>query len=103
MEDFLSCGGPPVFELNCCPYEAEILPGGNVRKSKNCPACGGTEMYFREVSARGSHGPDLLPKVGGFFRGGKFEIYICGSCGHTQLFVPDELLPAVREKYERAW
>jgi ribosomal protein S27AE len=79
------------------------VPGGIVRKSKNCPACGGSELYFREVGARGSHGPDLLPKVGGFFRGGKFEIYICGSCGHTQFFVPDELLPTVKEKYERAW
>ena len=74
-----------------------------MKKTKTCPSCGGREIYSRIVGARGGYGPDLLPKVGGLFRGGKFELYICGTCGFTQLFVPEKLLPAVREKYDRAW
>ncbi len=74
-----------------------------MKKTKTCPSCGSREIYRREVQARGGHGPDLLPKLGGFFRGPKFELYACGTCGCTQMFVPEELLPALREKYERAW
>ena len=73
-----------------------------MKKTRTCPACSGREIYFRVVSARGSHGPDLLPKLGGFFRGPKLDLYVCGNCGYTQLFVPEELLPSLREKYERA-
>jgi predicted nucleic-acid-binding Zn-ribbon protein len=74
-----------------------------VKTTKTCPSCGGREIYFRTVGARGGYGPDLLPKVGGLLRGGKFELYICGTCGFTQIYVPEKLLSAVREKYDKAW
>ena len=37
------------------------------------------------------YGPNLLPGVGGFF-GGKFDVYVCASCGHTAFFVRDKHL-----------
>ena len=73
-----------------------------MKRTKTCPSCSSREVYSRIVHARGGYGPDLLPKVGGLFRGGKFELYVCGTCGCTQFFVPDELLASVRQKYERA-
>ena len=73
-----------------------------MKKTRTCPACSGREIYLRVVSARGSHGPDLLPKLGGFFRGPKLELYVCGTCGYAQFYVPEELLSPLRERYERA-
>jgi len=67
--------------------------------SKPCRNCGGTEFYSREVGARGSHGPNLLPI--GFWSFPKFRLRICGGCGLVDWFVPEEFLAKVKEKFSR--
>jgi hypothetical protein len=67
--------------------------------NKTCRNCGNTEIYSREVSARGGYGPDLLPL--GFFSIPKYRIEVCGSCGLVEWFVPPGLLSKVKEKFTR--
>lgn len=65
---------------------------------KKCPECGSDEIYAKVVNAVGGYGPNLLPGVGGFW-GGKFEIYVCGKCGHSQFYVPENMLGDVRKNF----
>jgi hypothetical protein len=51
------------------------------------------------VNARGGYGPNLLPGVGDWLTGGQFDLCICAACGFVRTFVPENLLPDVREKY----
>jgi hypothetical protein len=67
---------------------------------RSCKNCGSTEIYFKDVTARGGYGPDLLP-IGGFWSSPKFQLRVCGSCGLTMWFVPQEYLAKVKEKFAR--
>lgn len=67
---------------------------------KSCRNCGSAEYYYRDVSAAGSHGPNLLP-IGGLFSTPTFVLRVCGSCGIVDFFVPESDLPKVREKFVR--
>jgi predicted nucleic-acid-binding Zn-ribbon protein len=62
-----------------------------------CKNCGGTEHFSKEVVAGGA--AELLPI--GSLHGPKYRILVCGSCGLTQWFVPQEFLVHVKEKFER--
>jgi hypothetical protein len=63
-----------------------------------CSECGSDEFYVREVDAVGGYGPDLLPGTGGVFHHGKFQMRVCGRCGHIRWFVPDRFLDDIRER-----
>lgn len=67
--------------------------------TKSCTNCGGTETFTKEVVAGGGSAADLLPI--GFLHGPKYKIVVCGSCGLTQWFVPQQFLAAVKEKFDR--
>jgi predicted nucleic-acid-binding Zn-ribbon protein len=69
---------------------------------KPCKNCGSTDLYVKEVGARGAQGPDLLPIYIWTLTGAKFEIHVCGSCGLTEWFVPERYLAKVKEKFSRA-
>lgn len=58
-------------------------------------------MYFKEIRARGGYGPDLLP-IGGFWSTPKFQLWVCGGCGLTMWFVPQEHLEKVKKKFFRS-
>ena len=64
-----------------------------------CQNCGGTKFFSKLVSASGTHGPNLLPV--GWFTFGKFKIRVCGVCGLVTWFVPEALLPKVKEKFDQ--
>ncbi len=66
---------------------------------KPCRNCGSAEYYYRDVSASGSHGPNLLP-IGDIFSRPTFVIRVCGNCGIVDFFVPESDLPKVRDKFE---
>jgi predicted nucleic-acid-binding Zn-ribbon protein len=68
---------------------------------KRCRNCGSSEFYSQEVGARGGHGPDLLPKIGGIFSNPKFHIRVCGNCGLVEWFVPPGELSVLKEKFPR--
>jgi hypothetical protein len=71
---------------------------------KPCRNCGSKERYCQEVNASGPYGFNLLPiGWGGWLGQGrpKFNIQICGSCGLVEWFVPQGLLPKVKEKFPR--
>jgi predicted nucleic-acid-binding Zn-ribbon protein len=56
-----------------------------------CPGCGGRTLYQREnVGAGGSHGPDLLPGLGGFVRPAKLLVVVCRDCGLTRFYAHAE-------------
>jgi len=68
-----------------------------MKRTRQCPTCGGREIYTTEVSAGGGYAPDLLPGAHPWWRGEKLEIYVCTTCGHLQHYVPEGDLAEVRE------
>ena len=65
-----------------------------------CPHCRGVDIRFRQVNAKGE-GVDLLPGVGDWRSVGKFDLYVCADCGHTQFFAQSDRLDQIREKWEK--
>ena len=74
-----------------------------MKRTKKCSECGGGEIYRAEIAAGGGYAPDMLPGAHAWWRAGKMEVYVCGSCGHYQFFVPEEYLSKVKQgkKFER--
>lgn len=74
-----------------------------MRNVTACPHCGGNEIYYRGVSAKTmpEAGLDLLPGIGKWGQDGKFDFYACGSCGHLQIFVADDMVHFISEKWQR--
>lgn len=68
-----------------------------MKQAKRCSECSGTEIYTSTVSAGGGYAPDILPGAHPSWRSGKIDVFICGTCGNFQYFVPDEALDEVRE------
>jgi hypothetical protein len=68
-----------------------------MKRTRQCPSCGGREIYATEVHSGGGYSPDLLPGAHPWWGGGRLEIYVCGTCGHFQYFVPENALAKVRE------
>jgi hypothetical protein len=71
-----------------------------MKLKKQCNECGGTTIRTTTVSAGGGYAPDLLPGTHPWWKSGKLEIYICGTCGHFQFFVPTDILPEVLQSEE---
>ncbi len=69
-------------------------------KVKDCPNCGGTDLRITIADATGGDGPDLLPRVGGFFRRAEFAVVVCCSCGLTRFFVLQEEIEKVKAMWE---
>jgi ribosomal protein S27AE len=78
-------------------------PNGLMKRHRTCPDCGGREIFTTVVSAGGGRAPDLLPGAHPWWKGATLEVYICGTCGHFQYYVPDDTLAKVREstKFQR--
>jgi hypothetical protein len=68
-----------------------------MKRTRRCGECGGTHIRTTTVSAGGGYAPDLLPGAHPWWKAGKLEVFVCAACGHFQLFVPSDLLPAVLE------
>lgn len=72
-----------------------------MKLKKQCPECGGTEIYTTQSRYTGDNHLALLSGTAGFFGSkGHFDIYICGSCGFYQLFAPEEMLDDIKQKYQ---
>lgn len=65
--------------------------------TKKCSECGGTDIYT--TKSAGPAGVQLLPHIGGLLAAPQLEIYVCGGCGHHQVFVPPLYLKEVKERY----
>jgi hypothetical protein len=68
-----------------------------MKRTKKCAECGGTEIYRADVGAGGGYAPDMLPGAHDWWRSGTLEVYVCGSCGHYQFFVPEDYLNRVKQ------
>jgi len=68
-----------------------------MKHTKKCSECNGSEIYTTKVGAGGGYAPDLLPGAHPWWRGGKFEVYVCGKCGYYQFFVPEEALRKIKQ------
>ena len=79
--------------------------GQRTMKGNPCKHCGSTEIYFKEVQVGGTYCRPLLPigprLVGRPDSFAAFEIRICGACGLVDWFVPERLLPEVKQKFAR--
>ncbi len=71
-----------------------------MKLTKQCPVCNGTEIYRHETESRGTN-IDLLPGISHWFESARLELYVCGTCGHYQLFVPPFWLPDVKDKWTK--
>ena len=74
-----------------------------MKYSKRCSECNGEEIYSTVIDAGGGYAPDLLPGTHPWWRSGKIEVFVCGTCGLYQFFVPKESLDEIKqtEKFER--
>ncbi|MEA2239093.1 MAG: hypothetical protein QOC81_3817 [Thermoanaerobaculia bacterium] len=68
-----------------------------MKDTKRCAECGGSKIRMTTVSAGGGYAPDLLPGAHPWWKSGKLQVYVCGTCGHLQFFVPAEDLREVLE------
>ena len=59
-------------------------------ETTKCPECGAESLYRTTTPANGSHGPVLLPGLGGFLRFAKFNLVACAECGLTRFYADDE-------------
>ena len=72
-----------------------------MKVKKQCSECDGAEIYTAK-SAVGMHTGNLVPSVkGSLLAGIKVDIYVCGGCGCHQIFVAEEHLGEVREKWQQ--
>jgi hypothetical protein len=55
------------------------------------------------TAANGGHGPTLLPRLGELFRQAKFDVYLCGKCGHVSFFADEESLAALDRSGQGKW
>jgi len=61
----------------------------------HCKNCHSEDLYEAEVNGGGAAG-SMLPL--GALHGPRYEIVICGVCGHTDWFVSKEHLHLVKDK-----
>lgn len=66
--------------------------------SKKCSECGGKEIYRTSTHANGQ-GTNLLPSIGSLLRYATLDIYICGQCGHYQMFASEQDLEQIKQRY----
>ena len=64
----------------------------NAKRPRTCPSCGSKEIYTRETIANGGYGPTLLYGLGRLFKPAKFDVYLCGDCGHTSFYATSDTL-----------
>lgn len=59
-------------------------------RTKECPECGGRNLYESNISAGGGYAPNYLQGLGGFWTAAKFRMVLCQDCGLTRWFAPEE-------------
>ena len=55
------------------------------------------------VMANGGYGPMLLPKLGELFRMAKFDLFLCGKCGHVSFFADEKSLQSLDRSGQGKW
>ncbi len=71
-----------------------------MKVTKQCAVCSSTEIYTNAISSRGE-GINLLPDASRWLDPAQLEVYVCGTCGYYQCFVPPEWLPDVKQHWRR--
>jgi predicted nucleic-acid-binding Zn-ribbon protein len=57
---------------------------------RTCPECGGSHLHQTTTASAGTHGPALLPGLGGFLSFAKFRVVVCADCALTRFYAePD--------------
>ena len=59
-------------------------------RAKECPECGGRNLYATQVSAGGGYSPNYLPQLGSIWAAPKFDVVVCRDCGLTRFYTPQE-------------
>jgi len=70
---------------------------------KSCPSCGSTQIWVATTDANGGYGPTLLPKLGKMFKPAKFDVHLCGKCGHVSFFVTEATLANLDRSGSGKW
>jgi hypothetical protein len=63
---------------------------------KDCPHCGGTELYVRRLPSGGGSLIYLLKGLGGFLHFADFDVVVCAGCGLTRFFAEPEARQRVK-------
>ena len=69
----------------------------------SCPSCGSKDLFTTKTAANGGHGPTLLPRLGKLFQSAKFDLYLCGKCGHVSFFADEESLNELDRSGQGKW
>jgi hypothetical protein len=72
-----------------------------MKHSKKCPECGGTEIYTQRLIGSSASNAFLYKADRSLFDFPKFDAFCCANCGCYQLFVGEEWLPEISEKWSR--
>ena len=80
-----------------------LAPTATLKHTRQCPECGGTEIYTKRIDGNGGRGPMLLANLQrSLLDRPKFDAFICAGCGYYQLFVGEEWLEkGLRSKWQR--
>lgn len=70
---------------------------------RTCPSCGSKDLYATTTGANGGQGPTLLPRLGAIFRSAKFNLYLCGNCGHVSFFADQASLESLDRSGQGKW
>jgi predicted nucleic-acid-binding Zn-ribbon protein len=67
-------------------------------RTKECPECGGRNLYETRVSAGGGYAPNYLHGLeSSIWKAAKFRLVLCQDCGLTRWFAPEEARPKASE------
>ncbi len=67
---------------------------------QDCPNCGGSDLRITIADLSSGEGPNLLPRVGGFFARAEFALVVCCGCGLMRFFVTPEEIEKVKAKWD---
>ena len=68
---------------------------------QNCSNCKSENLYSNVVTAGGSGGPFLLPKLGSFGKYASMYVFVCENCGYIQFFADKEACSKLETKWTK--
>jgi len=73
--------------------------GENVKHTRKCPKCSGTEILLIEGEIRGDGSGNFIKTGMTLLSAVKVNRYICTACGYSEEWTSPDDIPKLKEKY----